>query len=288
MTQPIWTPLSRRVAGALLATVLALSLVACNSQERDGENGEGAEVTELILASTTSTQDSGLFDELIPAFEEANPEYKLKVVAVGTGEALELGKNKDADVLLVHARSDEEAFVAEGYGVERKDVMYNDFVIVGPEADPSGVGASADAAAAMKAISGGAAPFFSRGDDSGTNKKELKLWEVASVDPAGAVWYEQTGQGMGDTLKVASEKQGYTMTDRATFLNMRDALDVVVVFEGDPELFNQYGVIPVTDAVNQNGAQAFADWIVSDEGQKVIAEYGVETFGEPLFTPNAE
>ena len=180
-----------------------------------------------MLASTTSTQDSGLFDVLIPAFEKANPDYKVKVIAVGTGEALKLGETKDADVLLVHAKADEEKFVANGFGVERKDVMYNDFLIVGPADDPAGVKASADTTAAMLAIekAGNAekASFVSRGDDSGTNKKELKLWAQAGVEPTPTPeadpWYEETGQGMGETLKVTSEKKGYTLTDRATYLS---------------------------------------------------------------------
>jgi len=294
----------RRATLVALAAVLALGLFGCASQaEQPAEPAAPAEASEVILASTTSTEDSGLFDVLIPAFEKANPDYTVKVIAVGTGEALKLGEQKDADVLLVHAKADEEAFVANGYGTERKDVMYNDFLIVGPEADPAGVKASADTTAAMLAIEkagkDGKASFISRGDDSGTHKKELKLWAQAGVEPTPTPeadkWYEETGQGMGETLKVASEKQGYTLTDRATYLAAQDTLDSVILM-GAPTvkentqkaLLNQYGVIPVTDAKNQAGGQAFSDWIVSPEGQKVIGEFGVQDFGQQLFVPNAQ
>jgi len=241
---------------------------------------------DIILASTTSTQDSGLFDELIPAFEAAYPAYTVKVVAVGTGEALELGRNKDADVLLVHAPASEEEFVAEGYGTERREVMYNDFIIVGPADDPAGISGMEDAAAALAQIAEAQADFISRGDDSGTHKKELSLWEAAGIQPSGD-WYQEVGQGMGEALRIASESQAYTMADRATYLNLMDTLQLDILVEGDDALFNQYGVIPVTDATNPEGAQAFADWITSTEGQDLIAQYGVERFGQPLFTPNA-
>ncbi|MDP2401454.1 MAG: extracellular solute-binding protein, partial [Actinomycetota bacterium] len=170
---------------------------------------------------------------------------------------------------------------------ERKDVMYNDFVIVGPPADPAGVKGSDDAAAALTAISQGGHAFASRGDDSGTHKKELSLWKAASIEPAGD-WYDSIGQGMGDTLTFASESEAYTLADRATYLAMRDKLELEIIVEGDTALFNQYGVIVVTDASNLEGAQAFFDWVLSAEGQAVIADFGVETYGEPLFIPNAE
>ncbi|MRR13516.1 extracellular solute-binding protein, partial [bacterium] len=243
---------------------------------------------DVILASTTSTQDSGLFDVLIPAFEEAYPEYKVEVIAVGTGEALELGQNKDADVLLVHAKAKEEAFVADGFGTERKDVMYNDFVIVGPAADPAGIKGMAAAADAFKKIMDAGATFVSRGDDSGTHTKELSIWKAAGIEAPAGAWYMSAGQGMGDVLKIASETPGYTLADRATYLSLKDTLALELLVEGDKALFNQYGVIPVTDASNMEGAQAFADWIVSAEGQKVIEEYGVEEYGEALFIPNAQ
>ncbi|MDZ4178622.1 MAG: substrate-binding domain-containing protein [Coriobacteriia bacterium] len=281
----------RRTTLAVLAILMVFALAACGGAETETPTEPAAEapveVTDVVLASTTSTDDSGLFEVLIPAFEDANPQFKVSVVAVGTGQALEIGRAKDADALLVHAKADEETFVAEGYGIERKDVMYNDFVIVGPPADPAGVKGSDDAAAALTAISQGGHAFASRGDDSGTHKKELSLWKAASIEPAGD-WYDSIGQGMGDTLTFASESEAYTLADRATYLAMRDKLELEIIVEGDTALFNQYGVIVVTDASNLEGAQAFFDWVLSAEGQAVIADFGVETYGEPLFIPNAE
>lgn len=290
-------PLWRRAAAIALAATLLLSMVACsNDQPAEEPQSEAPqEVSEIVLASTTSTQDSGLFDELIPAFEEANSQYKVKVIAVGTGEALHLGETKDADVLLVHAKADEEKFVENGFGVERKDVMYNDFVIVGPAADPAGIKGAADLNAAMKAIAAygdtGKTAWISRGDDSGTHKKELKLWAAAGITtptPDANAWYESSGQGMGETLTITNDKDAYTLADRATFLSMQDSLDIAIAREGDKGLLNQYGVIVVTDAKNQEGGQAFFDWVLSEEGQKVVEEFGVEEYGEPLFIPNAE
>lgn len=304
MTDRSWRAAVRRAATILVSGLLVFALTACSADGARREDGGGAtsEPTRVILASTTSTQDSGLLDVLVAAFEAAHPEYRVDVVAVGTGEALQMGRNGDADVLLVHAKDDEQRFVADGYGTERRDVCYNDFVIVGPPADPASVRDARDASAAMRAIAaaggwrpdgrhGGApvmpgAAFVSRGDDSGTHKKELALWEAAGVAPGGD-WYLSTGQGMGETLKVASEKQAYTLADRATFLAMRSALDLEVLYEGASDLRNQYGVIPVTGARNAAGARAFAEWVTSAEGQKVIGSFGVEKFGQALFTPSA-
>jgi tungstate transport system substrate-binding protein len=281
----------RRTTLAVLAILMVFALAACGGAETETPTEPAAEapveVTDVVLASTTSTDDSGLFEVLIPAFEDANPQFKVSVVAVGTGQALEIGRAKDADALLVHAKADEETFVAEGYGIERKDVMYNDFVIVGPPSDPAGIKGSDDAAAALTTISQGGHAFASRGDDSGTHKKELSLWKAASIEPTGD-WYDSIGQGMGDTLTFASESEAYTLADRATYLAMRDKLELEIIVEGDTALFNQYGVIVVTDASNLEGAQAFFDWVLSAEGQAVIADFGVETYGEPLFIPNAE
>ncbi len=280
-----------RLTPLLLAFGLVFSVTGCAAEkpiaEEPAAETPAAEPMKLILASTTSTQDSGLFDVLIPAFEDANPEYAVEVIAVGTGEALELGKNKDADVLLVHATAKEEAFIAGGFGTERADVMYNDFIIVGPAADPAGVKGMTAAVEALKKIADSAATFVSRGDESGTHTAEKKLWEKAGVTPAGA-WYMSAGQGMGDVLKIASETPGYTLSDRATYLKLKDALRLDILVEGDTALFNQYGVIPVTGAANPEGAQAFFDWITSAEGQAVIEAYGVEEFGAPLFFPNAK
>lgn len=282
--------LMRRITALLLTLMLAFSLVACGGEEAetpDETPDPVVETSEVILASTTSTEDSGLFTELIPAFEDAYPQYKVSVVAVGTGQALEIGRNKDADVLLVHAKAQEEEFVADGYGTERRDVMYNDFIVVGPEADPAGIAGGNDAAAAFAAIAGAEATFASRGDESGTHTKELAIWDAAGIEPAGE-WYNSIGQGMGDTLTFASESEGYTLADRATYLAMRDSIELVIVVEGDTILFNQYGVIPVTDANNPEGAQAFADWVVSADGQAIIEQFGVAEYGEPLFVPNAQ
>ena len=254
----------------------------------------------LRLATTTSTADSGLLDAILPAFEEAN-NARVDVVAVGTGQAIELGEAGDADVILVHARVREDAFVAEGHGTERHDVMYNDFVIVGPTDDPAGVAGMSSAAEALAAIAAAGAPFASRGDDSGTHTKEMSLWEAAGVtpDPAGG-WYNSLGQGMGETLTFANEAGAYTMTDRGTFLSMRDNLPNLVVVVGgesiadnaDPKLLNPYGVIPVnpekSEAINAELARKFAEWLTSPEVQTMIGEFGVETFGQPLFYPNAQ
>ncbi len=277
---------------AILAVAI-LGLVGCGEtattttpENSTTTTGAQVEKSDIVLASTTSTQDSGLFDVLLPAFEAAYPQYTVKVVAAGTGEALKLGENKDADVLLVHAPASEKEFVANGFGTERLEVMYNDFIIVGSADDPAGIRGMTDAARALKAISVAESLFVSRGDDSGTHKKELGLWKAAGVEPDGA-WYESAGQGMGDVLAISSEKQAYTLSDRASYLNLLEGLDLEVLVEGDKALFNQYGVIPVTDATNAAGAADFAAWITSPEGQAVIADYGVEKFGQPLFVPNA-
>ena len=275
----------------LLSILLLLAAaVGCGSKEPEV----------LRLATTTSTADSGLLDAILPAFEEAN-NARVDVVAVGTGQAIELGEAGDADVILVHARAREDAFVAEGHGTERHDVMYNDFVIVGPTDDPAGVAGMSSAAEALAAIAAAGAPFASRGDDSGTHTKEMSLWETAGVtpDPAGG-WYNSLGQGMGETLTFANEAGAYTMTDRGTFLSMRDNLPNLVVVVGgesiadnaDPKLLNPYGVIPVnpekSEAINAELAQKFAEWLTSPEVQTMIGEFGVETFGQPLFYPNAQ
>lgn len=265
----------------LLATVVTAGLLLACVEERP------APPKQLVLASTTSTEDSGLFDVLIPAFERAHPEFDVKVVAVGTGQALELGRRGDADVLLVHAPADESAFVARGYGLGRRDVMYNDFVIVGPAADPARIRGLTDATEALRRIGRRRALFVSRGDDSGTHKKEQTLWRAAGMEAAGD-WYLDAGQGMSEVLAIASEKQGYTLADRATYLVMRPALALQPLVEGDERLFNQYGVIPVSGAKNAAGAERFQDWITGSEGQAVIGRFGVERFGQPLFHPNAK
>ncbi len=245
---------------------------------------------EVILATTTSTQDSGLLDVLVPDFE-AKTGYRVKVIAVGTGAALAMGKQGDADVLLVHAPTAEMELVHSGDAVDRRLVMHNDFILVGPEADPAGVRGTAKAADALRKIAQAQALFVSRGDGSGTHKMELALWKEAGLTPQGA-WYQETGQGMGTTLKIASEKGAYTLTDRATFLPMQDSLDLAILLEGDQILYNVYHVMVVNPAkhpgVNYAGATAFADYLTSPEVQEIIGAFGKDRFGQPLFFPNAE
>jgi tungstate transport system substrate-binding protein len=244
--------------------------------------------TALILASTTSTQDSGLFDVLIPAFKAAYPAYDVKVVAVGSGEALKLGETGDADVLLVHSPAAEQTFMDAGFGVDRKAVMYNDFVMVGPAADSAGIKGMSVAADAFKKIADSKSLFYSRGDKSGTNTKELAIWKVATITPAGD-WYQTTGQGMGETLTIADQKGGYTLTDRATWLAKKDALkNLALLVEGDKALFNQYHVMTCKAAKNVQGANDFMNWIVSsDVQQNIIAKFGLDKYGQALFIPNA-
>lgn len=278
------------ITAALMLTLLSLFAVAAGC---GGETTSTAvEVTDLIVASTTSTRDSGLFDELLPAFESARPEYRVKVNAVGTGEALKLGERCDADVVLVHAPDSEKKFVAEGFGSERREVMYNDFIVVGPLEDPAVIDGGNDAVAAFTDIAAAGAPFVTRGDDSGTNKAELKLWKAAGLEDPSGEWYRNIGQGMGATLTIANETGSYTLADRGTWLSMANNLTgLKIVVEGDPALFNQYGVIPVSPVncpeANNAGAVAFMEWLVSAAGQAVIAGYGVDHYGQPLFVPNA-
>ena len=241
----------------------------------------------ITVASTTSTENSGLFGHILPIFTEATG-IEVRVVAQGTGQALETGRRGDADVVFVHARAQEEAFVAEGFGVERFDVMYNDFVIVGPSDDPAGVRGSQTAAAAMTAIAGAQARFASRGDDSGTHSAERRLWAAVGIEPAGE-WYLSTGSGMGATLNTAAQVPAYALTDRGTWLSFANRGPLEIVFEGDPALFNPYGIILVNPErhphVNATDGQAFIDWIVSEAGQAAIAGFTIG--GEPLFFPSA-
>ena len=244
----------------------------------------------IIVQSTTSTQASGLFDHILPRFQ-AQTGIEARVVAVGTGQALKNAQNCDGDVLFVHAKPDEEKFVEAGYGVERLDVMYNDFVIVGPAADPAKIGGMSDAAAALDKIAQAKAPFASRGDDSGTHKKELSLWQQAGVDVAAASgdWYRETGSGMGATLNTAVGMNAYALTDRGTWISFENKGDFEVLVEGDDDLFNQYGVILVSPEhcpnVRTEPAQQFVDWITGPDGQQAIADFKLN--GEQLFFPNA-
>jgi len=245
----------------------------------------------LILATTTSTQDSGLLDVLIPLFE-AKTGYTVKTVAVGSGEAMKMGEEGNADVLLVHAPSSEVAFMDAGNGTDRFLVMHNDFIIVGPVADPAGIKGLISAAEAFKSIYNAGAQFITRGDNSGTHKKELALWKSAELDPAGQAWYIETGQGMGASTIVASEKAAYILTDRATYLANKDNYQLAILVEGDTSLLNVYHVITVSTTkwseVNYNGAIAFAKFITDPAAQEVIAQFGVDKFGQPLFYPDAD
>jgi tungstate transport system substrate-binding protein len=244
---------------------------------------------EIILATTTSTRDSGLLDVLLPIFEEQTG-YQVKMVAVGTGQALKMGEEGNADVLLVHAPSSEKEYMENGFGERRDLVMHNDFVLVGPADDPAGINGSPSAADALAKIASTSAIFVSRGDDSGTHKKELSLWKTANLEPAGN-WYLETGQGMGDTLHIASEKIGYTLTDRATYLSQKKNLELDILFECDPSLLNIYHIIVVNPDkwpnINLDGANALADFMVSEDTQTLIGEFGVKEYGQPLFFPDA-
>ena len=259
---------------------LALGLSAAQAQEQT-----------ILVQSTTSTANSGLYDYLLPVFKDATG-ITVNVVAVGTGQAIKNAENCDGDVLLVHAKPSEEAFVAKGGGVERFDLMYNDFVIVGPAADPAGVAGTNDAEAALRKIAETGALFASRGDDSGTHKKELSLWKAAGVDQAAGsgAWYRETGSGMGATLNAGVGMGGYVLTDRATWISFGNKGDFQIAVEGDEDLFNQYGVILINPAkcsnVNAEAGQAFVDWLISDAGQDAIA--GFKLNDQQLFFPNAK
>jgi tungstate transport system substrate-binding protein len=244
----------------------------------------------IILATTTSTADSGLLDYILPDFE-ARTGVKVDVIAVGTGQSLQLGVNGDADGLLVHARASEDAFMEAGDGIRREDVMYNDFVIVDPADDPAGIKGKSNATKALEMLSEAGATFVSRGDDSGTHKKELSLWKEAGIEPAGD-WYVSAGQGMGDVLVMANEQLAYTMSDRATYLALKlEGIELEIAVEGDPLLFNPYGIIAVNPDKNPNIkgdlANIFIDWLVSLETQILISTYGVDKFGAHLFTPDS-
>ncbi|MCB0073798.1 MAG: substrate-binding domain-containing protein [Caldilineaceae bacterium] len=288
----------------VLAVVVLALLAGCQPLVVPAEDGAAPAATDapaeeaatgdaqkMILATTTSTDDSGLLDYILPVFEE-EANVDVEVIAVGTGQALQLGMDGNADVLLVHARAREDAFMDEGHGVRREDVMYNDFVIVGPPDDPAGISGMTDAAAAFAQIAASEAPFVSRGDDSGTHTKEKSVWAAAGIEPAGD-WYISAGQGMGAVLTMADEQQAYTLSDRATYLaRTLEGTDLQIVVEGDPILFNPYGVIAVNpdknDAINNDLANQFIDWLVSVPTQELIGQFGVEEFGAPLFTPDSE
>jgi len=280
----------KEIAAPLTVIILVLIMLAavqgCGKQQAQ-QTGQPA-VKEVILATTTSTQDSGLLDVLIPKFEQKTG-YKVKPIAVGSGAAMEMGKKGEADVLLVHSPKDEKALVDSGVGINYQLIMHNDFIIVGPADDPAGIKGS-NAADSFKKIAEKKAVFVSRGDNSGTHSKEKSIWTTAGVKPEGS-WYQQSGAGMGQTLNIANDKQGYTLTDRATYLAQKKNIKLVVLSEGDKELLNIYHVMQVNpekfSKVNKDGAKAFVDFMIDPETQKVIGEFGKDKYGEPLFFPDA-
>jgi tungstate transport system substrate-binding protein len=284
----------------LLGLIVSLALSACGSpapiaapatEAPEVATPESPANPNLILATTTSTQDSGLLDVLVPMFQEKTG-YVVQSVAVGSGAALKMGEEGNADVLLVHAPAAEKELMEAGWGKDRFLVMHNDFVIVGPAQDPAGIKSATTTLEAFKAIAENGVNFITRGDDSGTHKMELSLWEKTAVDPSGQAWYTDSGQGMGATLTIASEKQAYTLTDRATYLANKDNLELGVLFEGDAALLNVYHVITVNPdkwpKSNYDGAVAFSEFMIDPETQAVIGEFGMDKFGQPLFFPDAD
>jgi tungstate transport system substrate-binding protein len=262
------------VRSLILALILLVS--ACG----------GEEATTLTLGVGTTVQDSGLLDAVLPRFREAHPGLRVRYIAAGSGELLALGERGDVDVMISHSPAAEREFMAAGHGALRARVMHNDFVIVGPRSDPAAVRGMRDAAAAFARIAAANAPFLSRGDDSGTHRKELEVWSAAQVDSRGT-GYREEGEGIAAVLRAASELGAYTIADRGTFLNLRETLDLEILVEGDPRLLNVYHVIVPTRSTQPDAARAFADWITSDEGQEAIGAYGKERFGRPLFRPSA-
>lgn len=268
----------KRIVWLFAAVALSLSSIAWAAPKT------------VILATTTSTQDSGLLDVLVPQFEKESG-LQVKTISVGSGQAMKMGEKGEADVLLVHSPDAENKFMADGFGTARRLVMHNDFIIVGPAADPAGVKAARGSVDALKRIARSGALFASRGDNSGTHAKEKGLWKGAGINPEGEKWYQQTGLGMGQTLNVAAEKKGYTLTDRATFLALRKNLGLVILSEGDSKLLNIYHVIEINPIrwpkVNAAGGKLFADFMVSRKAQDTIGRFGIEKFGAPLFFPDA-
>ena len=268
---------------SLFLLAVAVLLISCSAKTTPKR--------ELLLVSTTSTQDSGLLDVLLPAFTTKTG-YEVQLVAVGSGQALKIGERGDADVILLHSPAAEKEFVANGFGIDRRLVMHNDFVIVGPPSDPASLHTQPTLDSVFQAIFSSASTFVSRGDESGTHVKELALWKQAGLDPHGHDWYLETGQGQGATLSIASERGGYALTDRGTFLAYQPNVDLKILYEGDPFLLNVYHVITVNPEkfpkINLDGAKAFSDFITSPEGQKIIGDFGVEKYGQPLFFPDAD
>jgi len=290
MNRTSWLQSRMQPLRRALALVAALSLPGLITDLVAAQPAPKAGAKTVILATTTSTQDSGLLDELIPAFEKETG-YAVKTIAVGSGQAIAMGKRGEADVLLVHSPEAEKALVTDGAGIHRRIVMHNDFILVGPPADPAGT-AKHTAQESLQRIAATKSLFVSRGDNSGTHAQELKLWKAAAIPVEGQAWYQQTGQGMGQTLAIAAEKKAYTLSDRGTYLALRKKLGLAILHEGDPSLRNVYHVIEVNPErfpkVNAAGGRAFADFMVSKAVQKRIKEFGIATYGSPLFFPDAD
>jgi len=263
----------------LMSVILWSPSIAAEKQQKN-----------VILATTTSTQDSGLLDVLIPIFEKETG-FFVKTISVGSGQAMKMGEKGEADVLLVHSPDAEKTFIDQGFGISRMLVMHNDFIIVGPAADPARIKGMKSSKEALKMIAQAGALFLSRGDNSGTHAKEKVLWKAAGINPEGQKWFQQTGLGMGQTLNVAAEKKGYTLADRGTYLSLKKTLGLDILLEGEPLLLNIYHVIEVNPAkwpkVNTAGAKAFAAFMVSKKTQEIISKFGVEKYGSPLFFPDA-
>jgi len=277
--------MNRRTGQKILSFAIVLSLLfVC------GILSAHAQEKTIILATTTSTQDSGLLDVLLPVFEKKTG-YFVKTIAVGSGQAMVMGQKGEADVLLVHSPAAEIKFVAEGYGINRKLIMHNDFIVVGPAEDPAKIKGTQSTAESFKKIASAKSLFLSRGDNSGTHAKEKEVWRAAGINPEGEKWYQQTGLGMGQTLNVASEKKGYTLADRGTYLALKKSLGLDILAEGDAILLNIYHVIEVNPAkwprVNMAGAKAFSDFMVAKETQEIVKTFGVDKYGSPLFFPDA-
>lgn len=270
-----------RLLPRLLVALIAVASIATSATAQDKS---------IVVASTTSTQDSGLFSHILPLFKSKTG-IDVKVIAQGTGQALDTARRGDADVVFVHAKPQEEKFVAEGFGVKRYEVMYNDFILVGPQSDPARIKGGKDIVAALKAISAAGSPFVSRGDKSGTHAAELALWKAAGLDPSitKPAWYREIGQGMGAALNTSSAMAAYVLADRGTWISFKNKADLEIAVEGDRALFNQYGVILVNPAkfphVKKDLGQAFVDWLISADGQTAIRDYKIE--GQQLFFPNA-
>jgi len=278
-----------------LLLALGFAALACSGGSGAGGSGAGEPTAvphkgDVIIATTTSTQDSGLLDVLLPVFEKRTG-WTPKPVAVGSGQAIQMGRDGNADVLLVHSPAAELQFMDQGYGKDRLLVMHNDFIIVGPASDPAGVKGAKTAIDAMTAIASKGATFISRGDASGTNALELTLWKQANIDPKGKGWYQESGQGMGATLQIADQKDAYTISDRATYLALKPNLKLQILNEGDKAYFNVYHVITLNTEknpkINATGGQAFADFMVSKEAQDIIAAFGKDKYGQSLFVPDA-